>query len=247
MAVLEGLRQEQWRVERVDAENEQTIALQEQRLHALEAELRHAREEYGPEKVYALESELRQARDEYGPGPSMHQLTLERQQLTLEMHDKLRFTELQLAGSREDGSRLAHSVEDLRARLVEMESELLTERERQRRQEPAVRELHRSVQAAEDKKHAALEELQQERLRVERVSAAKEQMIALQEQRLESLQDELRQERPEGGSAKARACCGVVGRDTAVVCGREGRRSCVRQGGTPQPCVAGRDAGTVHP
>ena len=71
----------------------------------------------------------------------MQQLTHERQQLQLELRDKLRFTELQLAGAREEGRRLAHSVEDLRARLAEREAELAEERERQRRQEPAVRQL----------------------------------------------------------------------------------------------------------
>ena len=42
--MLEELQQEQWRVERVSAAKEQTIALQEQRLAALQAELRQARE-----------------------------------------------------------------------------------------------------------------------------------------------------------------------------------------------------------
>ena len=132
-----------------------------------------------------------------GPETSMQQLTLERQQLTIEMRDKLRFTELQLAGAREEGSRLANTVEDQRARLTDVEAELANERERQRWQEPAVRELHRSVQAAESEKHAVLEELQQEQWRVERVGAAKEQTIALQEQRLHALQAELRQAREE--------------------------------------------------
>ena len=127
----------------------------------------------------------------------MQQLTLERQQLTIEMRDKLRFTELQLAGAREEGSRLANTVEDQRARLTDVEAELANERERQRWQEPAVRELHRSVQAAESEKHAVLEELQQEQWRVERVGAAKEHTIALQEQRLLALQAELRQAREE--------------------------------------------------
>jgi chromosome segregation ATPase len=132
-----------------------------------------------------------------GPEASIQQLTLERQQLTIEMRDKLRFTELQLSGAREESSRLANTVEDQRARLADVEAELADERERQRRQEPAVRELHRSVQAAESEKHAVLEELQQEQWRVERVGAAKEQTIALQEQRLHALQAELRQAREE--------------------------------------------------
>jgi len=137
----------------------------------------------------------------------LQQLTLERQQLVVEMRDKLRFTELQLAGAREEGSRLANTIEDQRARLADVETELAGERERQRQQEPAIRELHRKVQAAENEKHAVLEELQQEQWRVERVSAAKEQTIALQEQRLAALQAELRQAREgqhSGQSAEAR-------------------------------------------
>ena len=130
-----------------------------------------------------------------GPEASLQQLTLERQQLVVEMRDKLRFTELQLAGAREEGSRLANTIEDQRARLADVETELAGERERQRQQEPAIRELHRKVQAAENEKHAVLDELQQEQWRVERVSAAKEQTIALQEQRLAALQAELRQAR----------------------------------------------------
>ena len=85
-------------------------------------------------------------------------------------------------------SRLANTIEDQRARLADVETELAGEHERQRQQEPAIRELHRKVQAAENEKHAVLEELQQEQWRVERVSAAKEQTIALQEQRLAALQ-----------------------------------------------------------
>ena len=146
-----------------------------------------------------------------GPEASLQQLTLERQQLVVEMRDKLRFTELQLAGAREDCSRLANTVEDQRARLGDVETELAGEREMQRQQEPAIRELHRKVQAAENEKHAVLEELQQEQWRVERLSAAKEQTIALQEQRLAALQAELRQAREahaershSGQSAEAR-------------------------------------------
>jgi hypothetical protein len=119
------------------------------------------------------------------------------QQLTLELRDKLRFTELQLAGAREEGGRLAHNVEELRSRLADADAQLMEERERQRRQEAVVRDLQRQLQASASDKQQALDRVHEEARRVESVASTKEQTIALQEQKVRSLQAELRRVKDE--------------------------------------------------
>ena len=119
------------------------------------------------------------------------------QGVTLELRDKLRFTELQLAGAREEGTRLAHNVQELRGRLADAQNDSVEGHERRRRQEAAVAELQGALQRASAEKQQALDRLQEEQRRIDSVAATKEQTVALQEQKVRALQAELRKVRDE--------------------------------------------------
>ena len=90
-----------------------------------------------------------------------------------ELKDKLRFTELQLAGAREEGTRLAHNVEELRARLNDAQSTSNNRGEQQRRQEAAIHELQSALQASAAEKAQAEQRLQEEQRRIDAVAATK--------------------------------------------------------------------------
>ena len=91
-------------------------------------------------------SELAQRTQQEVQRHHAHERALSQMQaLQLELRDKLRFTELQLAGAREEGASLAATVEELRGRLGEAQSLASEQRERQRQQEPRVSELQAMV------------------------------------------------------------------------------------------------------
>lgn len=76
--------------------------------------------------------------------------------LTLELRDKLRFTELQLAGAREEGSSLATNAEELRQQLAAAHATISEQRDLLRRQELHLRDLQGAMQLLEQEKQARL-------------------------------------------------------------------------------------------
>ena len=113
------------------------------------------------------------------------------QALQLELRDKLRFTELQLAGAREEGASLAATVEELRGRLGEAQSLASEQRERQRQQEPRVSELQAMVERLTAEKAELQASLGAQQRRVDGLAQTKESTIQLQEAKLREVREEL--------------------------------------------------------
>ena len=74
--------------------------------------------------------------------------------LTLELRDKLRFTELQLAAAREEGSALASNSEEIRQQLANAHASLSEQRDLFHRQGSQSRDLQNAVQLLEQEKQA---------------------------------------------------------------------------------------------
>lgn len=99
--------------------------------------------------------------------------------LNVELRDKLRFTELQLAGAREEGSALAVSTQELRTQLsdalgAKAEQELETQRTA-----PLVLELQAGMQRLGREKQALLDQLHEMERHSENMGATKERTLQL--------------------------------------------------------------------
>ena len=114
------------------------------------------------------------------------------QSLTVELRDKCRFTELQLAGAREECSKLSSSSEVLRQQLAERESQLAEMSSAQSQQLPMLHELQGALQRLGQEKQRLEQQLAQERRELNDDAAGKEQALLLQEQKLHAMGEELR-------------------------------------------------------
>ena len=137
-------------------------------------------------------SELAQRTQQEVQRHHAHERALSQMQaLQLELRDKLRFTELQLAGAREEGASLAATVEELRGRLGEAQSLASEQRERQRQQEPRVSELQAMVERLTAEKSELQASLGAQQRRVDGLAQTKESTIQLQEAKLREVREEL--------------------------------------------------------
>ena len=137
-------------------------------------------------------SELAQRTQQEVQRHHAHERALSQMQaLQLELRDKLRFTELQLAGAREEGASLAATVEELRGRLGEAQSLASEPRERQRQQEPRVSELQATVERLTAEKSELQASLGAQQRRVDGLAQTKESTIQLQEAKLREVREEL--------------------------------------------------------
>lgn len=120
--------------------------------------------------------------------------------LNLELRDKLRFTELQLAASREEGSQFSASLQELCTRFEE-------EQERNvelTQQEPLVKELQAGLQHVEREKQEAVQRFHDEQLRAKDVAQAKDVAIEQLQRKLYDTTSELhRQHEQHAASARA--------------------------------------------
>lgn len=114
------------------------------------------------------------------------------QSLTVELRDKCRFTELQLAGAREECSKLSSSTEVLRQQLAEREAQLAELSSTQSQQVPMLHELQGALQRLGQEKQRLEAQLNQERRELNDDAAGKEQALLLQEQKLHAMGEELR-------------------------------------------------------
>ena len=114
------------------------------------------------------------------------------QALTVELRDKCRFTELQLAGAREECAKLSASSEVMRQQLSAAESQVAELQSAHSQQSPMIAELQSAVQRLGREKQSAEQQLQQERRNFGEDSSGKEQALALQEQKVHALGEELR-------------------------------------------------------
>ena len=114
------------------------------------------------------------------------------QALTVELRDKCRFTELQLAGAREECSKLSASTEEMRTRLADAQHQLAELQGINSQQSPIIIELQSTVQRLGRERQEAVDALHAEQRRQESVVASREQTVQLQEQKLHALNEELR-------------------------------------------------------
>ena len=106
-------------------------------------------------------NELLRAQAAGGPGErdaAMEQL----QALTVELRDKCRFTELQLAGTREECTKLAASADELRRQLADSQQQMLEMQQVSQQQSPVILELQAQVQRLGREKQEAEHRLREE-------------------------------------------------------------------------------------
>jgi chromosome segregation ATPase len=109
---------------------------------------------------------------------------MQMQSLTVELRDKGRFTELQLAGAREECAKLAESCEDLRHRLSEAQAQVAELQHVQAQQSPLLAELQGACQRLGREKQTATELAEEEHRRLDEIVAAKDQTVALHEHKV---------------------------------------------------------------
>ena len=114
------------------------------------------------------------------------------QSLTVELRDKCRFTELQLAGAREENGKLAASCQELRQSLSDAQGQLAGLQAHTQQQSPVISELQAMLERVHHEKQALVEQLHQEQRRLEQAVSNKEFTMHLQEQKLASTAEELR-------------------------------------------------------
>lgn len=114
------------------------------------------------------------------------------QALTIELRDKLRFTELQLAGAREEGTKFSASCEELRQRLSEADGRCVELQAASQQQSPVIVDLQSKLERASREKQALIDQLHQEQRRSEDVLQTKEHTMQLQEQKMHAISEELR-------------------------------------------------------
>ena len=91
-------------------------------------------------ELQATKEELREIR--VANGPQVRDAAMQQMQnLTVELRDKCRFTELQLAGAREECAKLAANSEELRSRLGEAQAAMAEMHSVNSQQSPMILEL----------------------------------------------------------------------------------------------------------
>ena len=159
------------------------------------ARLRHSRIHEAWQKTKAelmdTKAELRHAEAAATAGQrdaAMQQM----QALTVELRDKCRFTELQLAGAREECVKLSSGAEDYRARLSEAQQQVAELHAVNGQQNPMIMELQATVQRLGRERQETVDRLAEEQRAHESMHATKEQTMLLQEQKVHALNEELR-------------------------------------------------------
>ena len=112
---------------------------------ATKAELRSKTRELEDLKSGDVQANSRVKRDNDAAERQMHALTQE-------LRDKVRFTELQLAAAREEGTALASNLNDMRRQLAEAQADATEQRELYHRQAPHVMEAQTQLAYAEREK-----------------------------------------------------------------------------------------------
>lgn len=132
-------------------------------------------------------------RDNYiGAGGERDKAMQQLQALVVELRDKSRFTELQLAGAREESAKFSAGCEELRRQLSDAQGQLVGLQAQTHQQSPVIAELQAMVERGNHEKQALVEQLHQEQRRLEQTISNKEHTMQLQEQKLSSVSDELR-------------------------------------------------------
>ena len=114
------------------------------------------------------------------------------QQLTVELRDKARFNELQLAGAREECTKLSAAAEEMRARLAEAQAHAAELHSVNQQQSPMIMELQATVQRLGRERQDTVDQLHSEQRTHETLASTKEQTVQLQEQKLHALNEEMR-------------------------------------------------------
>ena len=143
------------------------------------------------EDLASVKSELTRAQAAAAPAQKDAAMS-SMQELTVELRDKCRFTELQLAGAREECGKLSASSEVLRKQLHEREAQLAELQSSHAQQSPMLMELQTAVARLGHEKSNAERDLSEERRRLEDLAGIKEQALGLQEQKLHAMAEELR-------------------------------------------------------
>lgn len=143
------------------------------------------------EDLAAVKAEL--ARERASQAPAARDAAMSSMQaLTVELRDKCRFTELQLAGAREECAKLSSSSEVLRQQLAEREAQLAELSSTHAQQSPMLQDLQGALQRLSQEKQRVEQQLAEERRQLEASVAGKEQALGLQEQKLHAMSEELR-------------------------------------------------------
>lgn len=143
------------------------------------------------EDLAAVKAELAREKAAQAPG-QVDAAMSSMQALTVELRDKCRFTELQLAGAREECSKLSSSSEVLRQQLAEREAQLAELQSAHAQQTPMVQELRSALQRLSQEKQRVENQLADERRQLADSAASKEQALGLQEQKVHAMSEELR-------------------------------------------------------
>jgi len=114
------------------------------------------------------------------------------QALTIELRDKCRFTELQLAGAREESANISVNCDDLRQQLGNAHSQLAGLQATTQHQAPMINELQAMVERIKHEKQSLAEHMHAEQKRLEQTISNKDRAMQLQEQKLVCVSDELR-------------------------------------------------------
>ncbi|KAL1521837.1 hypothetical protein AB1Y20_021488 [Prymnesium parvum] len=122
------------------------------------------------------------------------------QALTLELRDKLRFTELQLSAAREEGAKLAATQDQMRRELARLHTEANSQREYGHRQAPQLMEMQAAMTRVEQEKQELIGRTREAEMRAEGLVRSKEQTIQLQEKKVRALEDQLRRASEAHGS-----------------------------------------------
>ena len=136
-------------------------------------------------------AEVKRANAAIAPGQrdaAMQQM----QALTIELRDKCRFTELQLAGAREECAKLATTTEELRAQLTHSQQSLAELSAVNSQQTPMIAELQGAAQRLTRERQEAIDRLREETRTYESLANTREQTTQLQEQKVHAHNEELR-------------------------------------------------------
>jgi hypothetical protein len=142
-------------------------------------------------ELAGVRADLGRAQAAASPGQrdaAMQQL----QALTVELRDKGRFTELQLAGAREECVKLSTVAEELPARLGEAQQQTAELQRVGHQQSPMILELQATVQRLTRERQEAYDRLHEEQRTFETLSATRDQTGQLHEQKVHALNEELR-------------------------------------------------------
>ena len=145
-------------------------------------------------ELHSTKMELQRERSQAaaGGGGDRDAAVASMQALMVELRDKCRFTELQLAGAREENAKLAQATEEMRAQLAQSQASMTDLQRLNAKQTPMLHELQQAVERSARERAMTAEQLHEEQRRYEDTVHAKDQTVALLEQKNQALADELR-------------------------------------------------------